>query len=323
MDGGRRLAESATAGAAAFARRSDLTVAPLGAGEDWRSRFARLKRLLRRRFRAMLAWQIPRGAGAAAAAALLAISVVFGALRGDHVPAIVDGLREWRDTAARAVGFSITSFTVSGQRHLGRDEILATAGVSGRTSLLFFDAAAARAQLHSNPWIAKADVLKFYPGHLQITVVEREAFALWQKNGKVLVVAADGTVVQPNVDWRFVHLPLVVGVGAETKAKDFLALLDQFPAVRGAMRAAVLVAERRWNVALDNGIELRLPEFGIERALETLLDLDRDKSLLSRDIAIVDLRLPDRVVVRLTDEAAAARLDALKARSIKKKGGSV
>ena len=73
---------------------------------------------------------------------------------------------------------------------------------------------------------------------------------------------------------------------------------------------------------LKNGIDVRLPEAGMEQALETLLKLDRDNKILSRDIAAIDLRLADRVTVRLSDEAAAVRLDALKAKNPKKKGGA-
>ena len=84
----------------------------------------------------------------------------------------------------------------------------------------------------------------------------------------------------------------------------------------------MLVAERRWNVVLKNGIDVRLPETGVEQALDTLVELDRDKKILTRDIAAIDLRLPDRVTVRLSDEAAAARAEALKAKKPKKKGGA-
>ena len=81
----------------------------------------------------------------------------------------------------------------------------------------------------------------------------------------------------------------------------------------------MLVAERRWNLHLKNGIDVLLPETEPERALTTLVDLDRDKKLLSRDIVAVDLRLADRVTVRLSDAAAAARDEALKAADKDKK----
>jgi cell division protein FtsQ len=101
-----------------------------------------------------------------------------------------------------------------------------------------------------------------------------------------------------------------------------LALLDKYPLVRDKLQAAVLVAERRWNLALSNGIDVRLPEAGVEQALDLLLKLDHDDKILTRDITAIDLRLPDRVTVQLSEEAAAARAEALKGKAVKKKGGA-
>jgi cell division protein FtsQ len=152
-------------------------------------------------------------------------------------------------------------------------------------------------------------------------IKEREAFALWQKDRRVTVIADDGTVLEPYVAPRLVQLPLVVGAGAQTKAKEFLALLDRYPALRNLVSASILVGERRWNLRLQNGIDVRLPESEVAAALERLVALDREKNLLSRDIVAIDLRIPDRLTVRLSDGLAQARLDALKEKA-KKKGGS-
>jgi cell division protein FtsQ len=264
----------------------------------------------------------PRGTGVGAATVLLMGSLVFGAVRGDHWAVVADELADVRDALANAAGFRITSIALAGGRHVTREEVLTIAGVTGRTSLLFLDATAARARLLSNPWIADATVLKLYPGRLHIAITERDAFALWQKDGKVAVISEDGTVVEPFVAKPFAKLPLVVGAGAQSQAKAFLDVLSRHPTLRNQMQAAVLVAERRWNLRLRNGVDVRLPATGIEAALETLLRLDREKQLLSRDITAVDLRLPDRVTVRLSDEAAAAREAALKAAAKpKRKGG--
>jgi cell division protein FtsQ len=322
MDGRRRLAEPVTESAA-------VRPAAGGAPASRRSRArsglslgsARLGRFLRRWLGPVQSWNVPRGTGIATFSIFVLATVGFGVVRGDHVPAIIDELRDWRDAAANAAGFRITSIAMAGQKQLSREEILTTAGITGRTSLLFLDAAEARAKLKANPWIAEATILKLYPSRLHVAVTEREAFALWQKDGKVSVISSDGTVVEPFVSARFAKLPLVVGIGAETKAKDFLAQLDKYPLLREQMHAAVFVAERRWNVVLKNGIDVRLPETDAEKALDTLVQLDRDNKLLSRDIAVVDLRLADRVTVRLADEPAAARIEAIKAKN-KKKGGA-
>jgi len=325
MDGRRRLAEPVTDGVHA---RPAAGAVPESRRARARARLrldrTRLERYQRRRLRPILNWKQPRGAGIAAVIAFVLASVVFGAVRGGHLPEVADDLRDLRDAAANALGFRITSIALAGQHQLSHEEILASAGITGRSSLLFLDAAEARARLKAVPWIAEATVLKLYPDRLHITVTEREAFALWQQDGKVTVIADDGAVVEPYVPRYFANLPLVVGVGAETKVKEFLALLDQYPLVRDQFRVAVLVANRRWNVLLRNGIDVRLPETEVEQALATLVQLDRDKKLLTRDIATIDLRLPDRVTVRLSDEAFAARQDALKDKDkkVKKKGGS-
>jgi cell division protein FtsQ len=263
----------------------------------------------------------PRGVGVAATAIVILGSLAYGVVKGDHVASIVAAMRDARDGTANAAGFRIVSIALAGNHHVTREEVLATAGITGTTSLLFLDVGETRERLKTNPWIADATVLKLYPGELQIGIKEREAFALWQKDGQVSVIADDGTVLEPYVTPGLIRLPLVVGRGAETRAKEFLALLDRYPAMRDFVRASVLVGERRWNLRLRNGIDVRLPESDVASALERLVALDREKNLITRDILAIDLRLPDRVTVRLSDAAAQARIDAAKDKP-KKKGGN-
>jgi cell division protein FtsQ len=273
-----------------------------------------------RRLAARLA-QIPQGAGVAGSLLLLGATLSYGAIAGGHLAAVSDWFKSARDNAANALGFGIAAISVSGGSQVTRDRALALAGVTSRSSLLFFDAEAARARLLANPWIADAAILKLYPDRLLITIAERRAFALWQRNGQVSVIADDGTVLQPFVGDRYRGLPLVVGSGAERRAKDFIGLLDRYPEIRSTLRASVLVAERRWNLRLTNGLDVRLPDGDLRAALDRLVKLEHDKRLLSRDITSIDLRLPDRVTVRLSDAATPARDDAPKANAKKKKGG--
>ena len=263
---------------------------------------------------------MPRGAGTFGALAVVLSAVVYGIAQGGHAEVVREQLAEVRDSIANTVGFQITSIALSGEKQLTREEILGIAGITGRTSLLFLNADDARNRLKANPWIADATILKLFPDRLHISVTERHAFALWQKNGRVQVVSRDGTVVEPFVAPHVAHLPLVVGRGANERAADFLAVMDHYPALRDQVRAYILVANRRWNLKLKNGIDIRLPEDEPTEAIEALLALDRDRKLLSRDITAVDLRIQDRVTVRLSDAAAAARAEALKSKTPKRKG---
>jgi cell division protein FtsQ len=265
--------------------------------------------------------RIPQGAGVAGSLLLIGATLSYGAVAGGHVGAVTDWLKAARDNAANSFGFRIAAVSVSGNSQISREQTLAITGVTGRSSLLFFDAETARERLLENPWIADAAVLKLYPDRLLITITERRAFALWQRNRQLNVIAEDGTVLQPFVEDRYRGLPLVVGNGAGRRAKEFISLLDRYPEIRSALRASVLVAERRWNLRLTNGIDVRLPEVDLSVALDRLVKLDHQKNLLSRDLTTIDLRLPDRVTVRLSDAAAQARDDVLKANAKKKKGG--
>jgi cell division protein FtsQ len=275
---------------------------------------ARLLRVARWAFLALLRVHVPRGVGTAAAALMILSSIVYGTIQGDHLPTIVGAFKAARDQAANAAGFRITSVALSGNIHVSREEVLAIAGVTGTSSLLFLDVTAVRERLRTNPWIADATVLKLYPGELKVSIVERHAFALWQKDGRISVIADDGTVLEPYIAPGLVRLPLVVGRGAERRAKAFLELLGRYPAIRDQVRASILVGERRWNLRLRNGLDVRLPEADAASAFERLVALDRETKLTTRDITAIDMRLPDRVTVRLSPAAAQSRSEPSKDR---------
>jgi cell division protein FtsQ len=267
---------------------------------------------------------LPNRVGTTATVLLLLGSVWLGVVKGGHVDEVSTAFSDARNALANSAGFRITAVAINGRKQLTQDEVLAIGGVTGRSSLLFLDAIAVRDRLRANPWIADATVQKFFPNQLQIDIVERKAFALWQQEGRLSVVADDGAVLEPYVSRRFLNLPLVVGKGAESRARDFLALLDRYPQVKAVTRAAVFVGERRWNLRTKDGLDIRLPENDVGNALASLSQLDQEDRLFSRDIVAIDMRLPDRLIVQLSDDAAKAREDLFKdkAKSQKKAGNA-
>lgn len=325
MDGRGRLAQPLSPAGS----RAEPTGFAVGALRRYRGRRAdarsvrsgRYERLIERYSAILHKLWLTRGGGLAASALIVTASIGYGVIKGGHLDPVVTSFIAIRDAAANAAGFRIAGVAFSGQKNVNREEILARAGISGTSSLLFFDVAEARMRLMEDPRIADATILKLYPDRLQITLTEREPFALWQKDKRVSVIASDGHVLEPYVSRRFVDLPFVVGKGADRQAKSFLALLDLYPEVRSNVRAAIFIAERRWNLRLKNGLDVKLPETDVEEALERLVELDRTLKLTSRDITTLDLRLPDRVTVRMSDAVAQARDALLKERAKQKKGG--
>jgi cell division protein FtsQ len=324
MDGAGRLNRSLRS----LRPQTDLKAAAIGAVILLRERLglggAAAKPSLERepphRLVALVERYLPNRAGVAATVLMLLGSAVFGIVRGGHLDELTSALSDTRNAIANSAGFRITAVAINGRKQLSQDEVLAIGGVNGRSSLLFLDAAAVRDRLKSNPWIADATVLKLYPGELQIDISERSAFALWQQDGRLSVIADDGAVLEPYLSRRFISLPLVVGKGAETRARDFLALLARYPQVRSVTKAAIFVGERRWNLRLKDGLDVRLPENDVGNALASLSKLDKEDKLFSRDIVAIDLRLPDRLTVQLSDDAAKAREDLFKKLQKKKAG---
>ncbi len=274
-----------------------------------------------RRIGYLLSLATRRGAGMAMAISLLAGTSVYGAVRGGQYDAFVTEYGSPPDLIARALGLRLDAITISGQRELSAQEILESAGISDRNSLLLLDAHAVRERLKAMPLIKDADVRKLYPDRLMIEVAEREPYALWQKDGQVVIISADGTVIDVMRDQRFADLPFVVGEGANARVSEFMKILEASSDVRSRVRAGVLVAGRRWNLKLNSGIDVKLPEAEPTAAAATLARLQREGRILEKDIVTIDMRMQGRVVARLSEEAAAARAEA-QAKKPRGKGGT-
>jgi cell division protein FtsQ len=247
-------------------------------------------------------------AGTCLALLVIAGGLIFGAVHGGQYAAFVEENGSPADILARFVGLGIDSVTITGARDLREEEILRAGGIGPKNSLLFLDVAEVRRNLIEKlPLVRDASVSKLYPNRLLVEIVEREPFALWQKDGRVVVVAADGTPIEDLRDSRFSDLPFVVGTGANERVTEYLKIIEAAGDLRKRIRAGIFVGQRRWDLKLNSGLDIRLPENEPDVALARLARLARESRLLDKDIVSIDLRVPGRAYVRLTEEAAAAR----------------
>jgi cell division protein FtsQ len=256
--------------------------------------------------------RLPRNLGTFLTLAFFAAVGVAGVVVGGHMAEFRAQYGEPQHALGRALGFGLDRITIKGIDELRAAEILEAVGITPKVSLAFLDAAETRTRLEAMPLVRQASVRKLYPNALALTITEREPYAIWQRNGELFLVAQDGTVIDLMRDARFARLPLVVGDEANARAKEYAALLDEAGALKNRIRAGTLIAGRRWNLKLDNGIDIRLPEHGAAEALARFVALERDNRITDKDILAVDLRMADRVMVRLTEEAAAARAETQK-----------
>ncbi|MBZ6075228.1 cell division protein FtsQ/DivIB [Microvirga puerhi] len=323
MDGGGRYLQPMTA------YRAGSPVARATAAESRRpgasrfgffSKFRPSRSVRRRGSRQPIERRIPRYLGTVLTLGFFGAVAVTGLWQGGHLNDFIRQNGEPHHALARFFGLGLEQITISGISQMRESEVLAAAGLDSKLSLVFLDVNGVRERLERVPMVKSATVRKLYPNELVIGLTEREPYAIWQLKGELFVIAADGTVIDLMQDARYADLPFVVGEEANKRSKDYVALLEAAGPLKGRIRAGMMVAGRRWNLKMDNGMDVSLPELGAADAVARLVKLEREQRILEKDVLAVDLRMADRVVVRLTEEAASARAEALKKKPVRGKG---
>lgn len=195
-------------------------------------------------------------------------------------------------------GLAVDEVLVEGRTETTKAQLLRAVGIRRGDSILVLDTHAIRARLIDLGWVADATVERRLPGTVYLRLWERSAMAIWQREGKFVLVDRSGTVIGSDGLNRFAHLKIIVGKDAPRHAPALLDMLATAPPLMKRVRAAVWVGGRRWNLRLAGGIDIRLPEENAQTAWTRLATLERDRKLLSQDIIAIDLRIHDRLVVR-------------------------
>lgn len=203
----------------------------------------------------------------------------------------------------RDAGFSVRSISVAGRVQTEQDELLSALNISRSDSILHIDLTAVHDRIAALPWVKEVRVTRNLPDAIHIELFERHPIAIWQRDGKMVLVDADGVQITGKDVAEYPGLPLIVGKGAPKAAAELIALLAAEPQLGERVAAAVRVGERRWNMRLKDGIDIRLPEKDALTAWRKLARYEENNGLLGRDVELVDLRLANRVVVRLTQGA--------------------
>jgi cell division protein FtsQ len=240
----------------------------------------------------------------AATLCFLVATAVYGIAVGGYVQRAADYAAHQAQNMVVRAGFAIEQLTIEGQERTSDRAIVTALGLDSNQSMFSFDSAAAKERLQELPWVRHAQVMRLLPARLHIVIEERIPFAVWQHDGETRLIDSDGVAIAPVERAEYSELPLVVGAGAPDEAQALFAMLAEETDLKQRLRAAVRVAERRWNLKLDNGVEIRLPEDSVAAAITKLDKLEQDYGVLSDDIAAVDLRIPGRVTVRPVDSDA-------------------
>jgi len=256
------------------------------------------------RIAALLRRAAPLGA-IGAATLVLATGMTYASVKYLPPPrALVPMYDEAANAVVRATamaGLRLENLTIEGRQNTSAADVLAALDVGRGTPILTIDVAEARAALESLPWVKAARVERQLPNAVHVVLQEREPYALWQQGKRYTLVDREGApiVAVPDADPA---MRVIVGPDAPAHAAELFAEMDKVPDLGTRVRAAVRVGARRWNIYFDsfaNGIAVRLPEDDMSAAWQRLANLERDYKILERDLEFIDLRLPDRLIVRI------------------------
>jgi cell division protein FtsQ len=265
----------------------------------------------RRRRRALPAlWRALRWAALAAFIAALGGVAVMA-----RHPAGRAALASAATRASAALGLVVNNVEVEGRQTTNAATILAALGAARGTPILAVDPQRARQKLEALPWVRSATIERRLPGTVFVRLVERQPLAVWQHDGRQELIDRQGEVIPVKALSAFAKLPTVVGADAPQHAVALLDMLAREPDLARRVTAAIRVDNRRWNLRIDHRIDILLPENDPAAAWARLAELNRTKQLLQRDVEAVDMRLSDRLVLRVAAPPAKVAAPAKKSRS--------
>ncbi len=202
---------------------------------------------------------------------------------------------------SQRAGLRVAEVNVDGRKRIPAQDLLTALAIERDAPILGLDLDAARARVAAIPGVQSVTIERRLPSEVHVFVAEREPVAIWQNDGRYQLIDRAGLAAGENID-DFPGLPLVVGPEAPSHVAALLDLLASEPTLRPRVRASQWVSDRRWTI-LVNGpvgdIEVRLPESDFAAAWHQLAHLETEQKLLDRKITAIDMRLPDRLVLRI------------------------
>lgn len=200
------------------------------------------------------------------------------------------------------LGFKIDDIIITGRDKTAKQDILNALQLSRETNILNLDLRDLQQKVEQLPWVRHAVVKRrFFPNIIQIDIRERQVQSIWQLDHKFRPIDGEGNVIE--ADYTPDHpILLIIGEGAPENITALMKSITDDQNIFQRIKVANYISGRRWNIVLDdveNGITVKLPEKHIDEAWKKLLKLNTTQGLLKRKLTIIDLRFPNKVIVKL------------------------
>nr|AIA12248.1 POTRA domain, FtsQ-type [uncultured bacterium] len=227
---------------------------------------------------------------------------VFAVWSYFHALTLVSEVSQSVEIAFAHIGFKLQDVIVEGRIRTDNAEILKILELKRGQPLLSINLSKAKEKLEGISWVKAAGIERRFPDTLFIRITEKVPIALWQNQAKTYLIDCDGELVETKEAYKYKELLLVTGYEAPRYIGKLIALLEKFPEIKSRVTTATHLRSTRWDIRLDDKVDVRLPEEDTERALGYLLELEKHHHLMEREVITIDMRLPEQLILRLTPE---------------------
>ncbi|QIT35956.1 cell division protein FtsQ/DivIB [Wolbachia endosymbiont of Brugia pahangi] len=192
-------------------------------------------------------------------------------------------------------GFSIDEVVVNGNKFTNEKDILNL--VNKTQPIIYISPSKLADSIQSvSKWIKHVRIHRILPNTLYINVDEHKPFALWKDNNKTSVIDSEGKVIVD--DYPTDNFIVITGQNALSNLKFIKDILESKTQLSDHISSCVYVENRRWNIILDNGSTVKLPEDDPHSAWNYLNHLQNTTDFTFSDWSIIDMRIIDKIFIK-------------------------
>tara|TARA_B100000614_G_scaffold71442_1_gene63623 strand:+ start:802 stop:1656 length:855 start_codon:yes stop_codon:yes gene_type:complete len=200
---------------------------------------------------------------------------------------------------SKAAGLIVQEVVVEGRSKTRKNALLQALQVSEGDNILTINIKEMKDRINKLPWVKFARIERHFPNKISLTLVERTPMARWQTNRMLKLIDDHGDVI-PVVDLTsFSNLPIIIGKNAPKIAGQILRTLSNEPHLFRRVKSLTLVSDRRWDVELDNQINVHLPEKNPGKAWTHLATVEQGHNIFGDQVQGIDMRLENQLIIKI------------------------
>jgi cell division protein FtsQ len=204
------------------------------------------------------------------------------------------GLLDCIDTIVRGIGFRVENINIIGGNDKTVLDIRTNLKICKNDNIFKLSAKDMYEDVVKSRWVKFAIVRKNLPNSITITVQETSPIAIFQHDSIAELISEDGRCIE-KVTTNQLQLPVVSGDKANENAHKILKIIAKYEIIAQGLESLVFIRERRWDMYVS-GIKIKLPEQDIERAMNVLVILLRNRKINKTTTKTIDLRTSDSII---------------------------